>query len=129
MSPRDAATAIIVPPPVDPGHYSGLYQPACGRLYRPGRRPKIASSPMKTTFSPARWRMIPALALVALAAAVAPAATAGAAAPVARAADPDGTVAVASPGGSLDWKSCALGPDDTEGKDLDRAGARCAELA
>ncbi|MFI0481829.1 alpha/beta hydrolase [Actinomadura sp. 9N215] len=28
----------------------------------------------------------------------------------------------------LDWKPCAQGPDDADGKALDQAGARCAEL-
>ncbi|MFD0692131.1 alpha/beta hydrolase [Actinomadura fibrosa] len=28
----------------------------------------------------------------------------------------------------LDWKACAQGRDDTTGQDLDRAGARCAEI-
>ncbi|WP_375138102.1 alpha/beta hydrolase [Streptomyces sp. Act143] len=28
----------------------------------------------------------------------------------------------------LDWKSCVLGPDDTTGKELDQAGARCADV-
>ncbi|MEV4097765.1 alpha/beta hydrolase [Streptosporangium saharense] len=31
-------------------------------------------------------------------------------------------------GGPLDWKSCAQGSGDAVGKELDRAGARCAEL-
>src|SRR3954465_5386150 len=38
---------------------------------------------------------------------------------------------VGPPGGSsppLHWKPCALGADDTAGTELDRAGARCAEL-
>ncbi len=29
---------------------------------------------------------------------------------------------------SIDWHDCALGPDDTSGKRLDDAGARCADL-
>ncbi|MFJ6661778.1 alpha/beta hydrolase [Streptomyces sp. NPDC091377] len=28
----------------------------------------------------------------------------------------------------LDWRGCALGPDDTTGQELDAAGARCADL-
>ncbi|MES5820785.1 alpha/beta hydrolase [Streptomyces sp. RG80] len=28
----------------------------------------------------------------------------------------------------LDWKSCVLGPDDTTGKELEQAGARCADV-
>ncbi|MFI8093578.1 alpha/beta hydrolase [Streptomyces sp. NPDC086080] len=28
----------------------------------------------------------------------------------------------------LDWKSCVLGPDDTAGKELEQAGARCADV-
>jgi pimeloyl-ACP methyl ester carboxylesterase len=28
----------------------------------------------------------------------------------------------------LDWKSCVLGPDDTAGKELQQAGARCADV-
>lgn len=28
----------------------------------------------------------------------------------------------------LDWKSCVLGPDDDTGKDLEKAGARCADV-
>ncbi|MEU7458689.1 alpha/beta hydrolase [Streptosporangium roseum] len=51
------------------------------------------------------------LALIALSAAVAPPARA------------DG-----GPPPPLDWKPCAQGPDDASGRELDRAGARCAEL-
>nr|WP_203615603.1 alpha/beta hydrolase [Streptomyces sp. SID13726] len=29
---------------------------------------------------------------------------------------------------SLDWKSCVLGPDDATGKELEQAGARCADV-
>ncbi|MET8825675.1 alpha/beta fold hydrolase [Streptomyces sp. NPDC004610] len=29
---------------------------------------------------------------------------------------------------TIDWHSCALGPDDTTGQELDAAGARCADL-
>ncbi|MFI8887476.1 alpha/beta hydrolase [Streptomyces sp. NPDC053813] len=28
----------------------------------------------------------------------------------------------------LDWRSCVLGPDDTTGQELDKAGARCADV-
>ncbi|MGW4893661.1 alpha/beta hydrolase [Kitasatospora sp. NPDC004240] len=28
----------------------------------------------------------------------------------------------------LDWRSCVLGPDDAEGAELERAGARCADV-
>ncbi|MGI8334443.1 alpha/beta hydrolase [Actinomadura scrupuli] len=66
---------------------------------------------MKPTFVQARRRLVPALALIALSAAVAPAARA----------DRD-------PSPPLDWKPCAQGPDDALGGELDRAGARCAEL-
>ncbi|MFI6179048.1 alpha/beta hydrolase [Nonomuraea sp. NPDC051191] len=41
-------------------------------------------------------------------------------------APPAGADAVAPP--SLDWKPCAQGSDDAVGKELDRAGARCATL-
>ncbi|MGW2155906.1 alpha/beta hydrolase [Nonomuraea sp. NPDC001699] len=41
-------------------------------------------------------------------------------------APPAGADAVAPP--SLDWKPCAQGSDDAVGKELDRAGARCAAL-
>ncbi|MDP9869571.1 MULTISPECIES: alpha/beta hydrolase [Streptosporangium] len=66
---------------------------------------------MKPTCVRALGRLVPALALIALSAAVAPPATAD-----------------VGPPPPLDWKPCAQGPDDALGKELDRAGARCAEL-
>ncbi|ROO86827.1 alpha/beta hydrolase family protein [Actinocorallia herbida] len=57
-----------------------------------------------------RRRLVPALALIALSAAVAPLARADTPAP-------------------LDWRPCAQGPDDAVGRELDQAGAQCAELA
>ncbi|MER6952068.1 alpha/beta hydrolase [Nonomuraea sp. NPDC000554] len=66
---------------------------------------------MKSTYARTRRRLVPALALIALSAAVASPARADAGRP--------------SP---LDWKPCAQGPDDALGRELDRAGARCAEL-
>ncbi|MEV7803076.1 alpha/beta fold hydrolase [Microbispora sp. NPDC088329] len=58
-----------------------------------------------------RKHLVPALALIALSAAVASPARA------------DG-----GPSSPLDWKPCAQGSDDALGGELDRAGARCAEL-
>ncbi|URN08343.1 alpha/beta hydrolase [Actinomadura madurae] len=62
---------------------------------------------MKTTFG----RLVPALALTALSAA-----------------GPSSARADSGPPPSLEWKACAQGADDTVGKDLDQAGARCAEV-
>lgn len=53
-------------------------------------------------------RTIPALALIALSTVV--------------------TLPARAEGGPLDWKSCVQGSGDAVGKELDRAGARCAEL-
>ncbi|MET9344667.1 alpha/beta hydrolase [Nonomuraea sp. NPDC003804] len=66
---------------------------------------------MKPTRARTRRRLVPVLALIALSAAVTPPARAD--------------------GGPLprpDWKHCAQGADDAVGRELDRAGARCAEL-
>ncbi|GAB2842906.1 alpha/beta hydrolase [Actinocorallia aurea] len=57
-----------------------------------------------------RRSLVPALALIAASAAVVPLARAE------------------SPAPPLEWKACAQGSDDTVGGELDRAGARCAEL-
>jgi pimeloyl-ACP methyl ester carboxylesterase len=67
---------------------------------------------MKPTLLRTRGLLAQALAVIALCATVAPPARAD--------------------GGTrppLSWKSCTQGPDDALGKELDRAGARCAELA
>ncbi|TDC92931.1 alpha/beta hydrolase [Actinomadura sp. 7K507] len=66
---------------------------------------------MKPTIARARRGLLPVLALIALSGAVSPLARADGGAPP-----------------PLDWKPCAQGPDDAVGRDLDRAGARCAEL-
>ena len=60
-----------------------------------------------------RRRLVPALALIALSGAVAPLAKA------------DGAPA---PSSALDWKRCVQGAGDDVGGELDRAGARCAEV-
>ncbi|GGT27008.1 alpha/beta hydrolase [Nonomuraea spiralis] len=74
---------------------------------------------MKPTY--ARGRLVPALALIALSVAFAPPARAdGGPLPVGAGGDPSS---------SLDWKPCSQGADDALGGELDRAGARCAELA
>ncbi|MBO2445977.1 alpha/beta fold hydrolase [Actinomadura barringtoniae] len=67
---------------------------------------------MRTTFTRTRRPLISALALIALSTA---------ATPLAKAA------ATAGPP-PLTWKPCTQGPDDTTGRDLDKAGARCTEL-
>lgn len=54
-------------------------------------------------------RLLPAAALITLSTAMAPAAE-------------------AAPPPTPDWKTCAQGPDDAVGAELDRAGAQCAEL-
>lgn len=66
---------------------------------------------MKSTYARTRRCLVSALALIALSVAVAPPAGA------------DG-----GPPPPLDWKPCAQGPDDALGRELDQAGARCAEL-
>ncbi|MEW2352406.1 alpha/beta hydrolase [Spirillospora sp. NPDC029432] len=66
---------------------------------------------MKPTTALTRALLVPALALGALPAAVAQPAAAD-----------------SGPPPPLDWKPCAQGADDALGKELDRAGARCAEL-
>lgn len=66
---------------------------------------------MKQTFARPRLCLVPALALIALSACVAPPASAD-----------------AGPPAPLNWKPCAQGPADAAGKELDQAGARCAEL-
>ncbi|MFA1550969.1 alpha/beta hydrolase [Actinomadura chokoriensis] len=66
---------------------------------------------MKSTFVRTGGRLVPLLALIALSGAVAPLAGADGGRP--------------SP---LAWKPCAQGPDDAVGEELDRAGARCAEI-
>lgn len=66
---------------------------------------------MKPTFARTRGRLVPPLAMIALSAAVVPVAAA------------DG-----GPPPPVRWKPCAQGPGDAEGGELDRAGARCAEL-
>ncbi|MEV4893644.1 alpha/beta hydrolase [Nonomuraea sp. NPDC055795] len=66
---------------------------------------------MKLRCEPTFRRLVPVLALIALSVTVAPPAGAD--------------VAPLPP---LDWKPCAQGPGDASGKELDRAGARCAEL-
>lgn len=66
---------------------------------------------MKLTCARTLGRLVPALVLIALSAALAPPARADGGSPP-----------------PLDWKHCAQGPDDALGRELDRAGARCAEL-
>ncbi|MFD0904937.1 alpha/beta hydrolase [Actinomadura sediminis] len=68
---------------------------------------------MKPISARIRRRLVPALALIALSGAVTPPALAGGGAPRS----------------SLDWGPCARGPGDAVGRELDRAGARCATLA
>lgn len=102
---------MIVRHRVSVGHYSRLYQHACLQPYRDGGPAGLASSLMKSTSARACGRLVPVVALLALSAAVPPLAKA------------DG-----APPQMLKWKPCAQGPDDVVGKDLDRAGARCAEL-
>ncbi|MDX6740220.1 alpha/beta hydrolase [Actinocorallia sp. A-T 12471] len=67
---------------------------------------------MKPTSLRVRKALVPVLALVAAAAAVVPLTRA------------DGDTPP-----PLVWKACAQGPDDAVGAELDKAGARCAELA
>ncbi|MGW4409716.1 alpha/beta hydrolase [Nonomuraea sp. NPDC004702] len=77
---------------------------------------------MKPTRVRPLGRLVPAIALtalIALSVAVAPPAGADAGAPAATGGKPP----------ALDWKRCSLGPDDAVGRQLDQAGARCAELA
>ncbi|MFC7565105.1 alpha/beta hydrolase [Actinomadura namibiensis] len=66
---------------------------------------------MKPTFAWTTRRLLPALALLSLSAAVAPL-----------------TRADESPRPPLDWKPCVRVSDDTVGRELDQAGARCAKL-
>ncbi|WP_119728392.1 alpha/beta hydrolase [Thermomonospora amylolytica] len=67
---------------------------------------------MKPTFARTRRHLVPALALIALSAAVVPLAEAN-----------------GGPPPPLFWKkTCAQGTEDTVGRELDRAGARCAKL-
>ncbi|KAB2344100.1 alpha/beta hydrolase [Actinomadura rudentiformis] len=68
---------------------------------------------MKPTFARTRRRLVLVLVLVALSAAVAPLAIADGGSP---------------PPSPLTWKSCSQVSDDDVGKELDEAGARCAEL-
>ncbi|GAA2593648.1 alpha/beta hydrolase [Actinomadura fulvescens] len=72
---------------------------------------------MKPTFTRTGRRLVPALALIAVSATVVPLAEAA-----------GGPPADGGPPPPLRWKSCVQVSDDAAGRELDRAGARCAEL-